>query len=346
MIRDPRETVPTALSRPATCATSGNLFLWCAATVLAVSVGSAVPEGRRSTESLRTLDPPGSIDTRAFGISDDGDIVGLYVTPDNRTHGFLLTRGVYSTIDIPGALRTNALGITILRRTGHDLDDEERTAHALGSHDVRRGLAVVGRYDTPDLIAHGYLLRNGVLTTIDVPGTTFTVATGINPSGHIVGRYLGSDGFFHGFTLIDGRFTTIDHPDGLSIHAMAINARGEIAGYFEDKARVFHGFQLSQGRFTTIDPPGSLMTGGPGGIVGINSREFVGSYRLRPATLPCGCDGVGAFAFKHGSYTLFDFPDAISTSYTGINGRGDVVGIYQDSAGRRHGFVAFNRADE
>jgi hypothetical protein len=276
------------------------------------------------------------VDTRAFGISDAGDVVGLYITPDNRVHGFLLTRGVHTSIDIPGAVRTNALGVTVLQSRSDDMP-------LVGVH---RGLAVVGRYDTPDTVAHGYLLRDGSLTTIDYPGSPFTVATGINPSGHIVGRYLGTDGFFHGFTLIDGEFTTIDHPDGVSIHAMAINAKGDIAGYYEDAARRFHGFQRIKGVFSTVDPPGSSATGGPGGIVGINSREMVGTYRVAPPTMPCGCDGTSGFVFKRGDYTTFDFPGGIATSLTGINRRGDMVGIYHDAGGRRHGFVVLKGAEE
>lgn len=75
----------------------------------------------------------------------------------------------------------------------------------------------------------------------------------------------------------------------MSIHAIGINARGDIAGYYEDAAGMFHGFTLVRGVYSTIDPPGSLGTGGPGGIVGINSREMVGFYRVAPPTMPCGC---------------------------------------------------------
>jgi len=82
----------------------------------ALAVPAATEDIRNGTVLL-TLDPPGSIDTRPFAISDAGDIVGLYITPppENRTRKFLLTRGVYTSIDVPGSIRTNALGVTILR---------------------------------------------------------------------------------------------------------------------------------------------------------------------------------------------------------------------------------------
>ena len=165
------------------------------------------------------------------------------------------------------------------------------------------------------------------------------MATGINPRGDVVGRYQGTDGLFHGFTLIDGEFTTIDHPDGRSIHALAINHRGDLAGYYEDHARKLHGFQLIDGVYSTIDPPGSLATGGPGGIVGLNAREMVGFYRTAPAALPCGCDGQRGFVYRESAFTTVDVPGAISTSLTGLNRRGDIVGSYVDTTGRRRGLV-------
>jgi len=60
---------------------------------------------------------------------------------------------------------------------------------------------VVGRYNTPDGKGHGYLLRKGRFTTIDVPGSVLSLATGINSKGAIVGKYMTVDGKFHGFLL-------------------------------------------------------------------------------------------------------------------------------------------------
>jgi hypothetical protein len=312
---------------------SGSARL-AAAFILLLSFSASIAGGA-SDQSFVTVAPPGSVDTRPFGITDSGDVVGLYFTADNKVHGFLVTRGVYTSIDVPGAIRTNALGITELQ--SHSPDDQVPGA--------ARGLAVVGRYDTPDNVAHGYLLRDGTFTTIDYPypagyaGTRFTIATGINPRGDIVGRYQGTDGLFHGFTLVDGEFTTIDHPAGRSIHALGINHRGDLAGYYEDHSRKLHGFQLIDGMYSTIDPPRSIATGGPGGIVGLNAREMVGFYRTGPGTMPCGCDGQRGFVYKQGAFATVDVPGAVSTSLTGVNRRGDIVGSYADATGRRHGLV-------
>ena len=68
-----------------------------------------------------TIDVPGAdtFETEAWGIDDSGQIVGAFTTyvrrPDGyfdiRTHGFLDTGGVFTTIDVPGAVLTQAIGI-------------------------------------------------------------------------------------------------------------------------------------------------------------------------------------------------------------------------------------------
>jgi hypothetical protein len=45
---------------------------------------------------------------------------------------------------------------------------------------------------------HGFVLDQGNYTTLDVPGSTFTWANGINDSGQIVGSYEDAGGT-HGF---------------------------------------------------------------------------------------------------------------------------------------------------
>ena len=67
------------------------------------------------------------------------------------------------------------------------------------------------------------------LTTIDVPGASFTSAQGINAAGDIVGNYS-SAGVFHGYLLSGGEFASIDFPGASSTFARQINPRGDIVG--------------------------------------------------------------------------------------------------------------------
>jgi probable HAF family extracellular repeat protein len=81
----------------------------------------------------------------------------------------------FTTIDVPGAFGTVALGIN------------------------QRG-QIVGVYND-SMEVHGFLYDRGVFTPIDVPGAgaSNTTARGITPAGQIVGYYRDSTGTPHGF---------------------------------------------------------------------------------------------------------------------------------------------------
>jgi hypothetical protein len=77
----------------------------CAALLLAVGPASSTP-------SFTTIDAPGNSGyTEAYGINSDGEIVGAYGNLSHSIlHGFLLRRGVFTTIDVPGSSTTEARG--------------------------------------------------------------------------------------------------------------------------------------------------------------------------------------------------------------------------------------------
>jgi uncharacterized membrane protein len=106
--------------------------------------------------------------TRALGINDLSQIVGTV-----GTHGYLFTSGVFSPIDVLGALNTIPVDIN------------------------NRG-DIVGFYVEPSLILHGFILNQQGFTTIDFPGSSSTQVFGINNQGQIVGVYQDASGS-HGF---------------------------------------------------------------------------------------------------------------------------------------------------
>ena len=74
----------------------------------------AAGDGRNEAEggfALSSIDVPDAGVTQAQGISDRGDIVGLYTSSDGLTHGFLLKDGNFTSINYPGAAYTDARGI-------------------------------------------------------------------------------------------------------------------------------------------------------------------------------------------------------------------------------------------
>src|SRR5213593_2462215 len=95
------------------------------------------------------------------------------------------SRFTFSTIDVPGAFSTEALGIN---NAGQ----------------------IVGFFkDNIGSGQHGFLYDRGTFTTIDVPGADSTIALGINNARQIVGKTSNNTGI-HGFLYDGGTFTTID----------------------------------------------------------------------------------------------------------------------------------------
>ena len=89
---------------------------------------------------------------------------------------------------------------------------------------------------------HGYILRNGMFRTYDVPNSTFTWIWDINPKEEFVGTYKDTSGKQHGFLqLADGSTPiTIDYPNADTTIANGLNPEGAIVGQYTDtKGEIF-----------------------------------------------------------------------------------------------------------
>jgi uncharacterized membrane protein len=240
-------------------------------------VGNYVSANNSTHGFLRTrgefisIDFPGAAYTQVNGMSPRGDIFGQYAATLNGSgpnHGFVLSRdGVFTTVDFPGAASSNANGMnsrgdvvgtyTLADNLRHTfvmnadpfspggqfkaIDDPPGASFAgpIGM----RGDDIVGAYFSGGPV-HGFLLADGTYTTIDVPGASYTNATGSNASGQVVGRYT-LDGVTHGYLLSGGQITSYDFPGATFTGATAISANGDILGRFQDAKMVFHGFLLT-----------------------------------------------------------------------------------------------------
>ena len=261
----------------------------------------------------------------------------------------------FITVDVPQALGTVAT----------DIDDARD---------------IVGFYVDSAGVHHGFVDVNGRISTVDVPGSTGTLAYGISPQfNNIVGWYTDSNGMQHGFVLSQGRFSRIDVPGAIQTNAFSIYDFVNIVGAFRDSQGVVHGFQysLSTKSFTTIDFADSTLTE----LFGVTGLGFeVGVYRdssgvehglLRDRngqttkldspesaitanekiTLTgfeiVGFHGASAAGPFHGHFgpasgTLqnVDFPNATDTRCLRVNDLGEIVGRYTDTRGVIHGFFA------
>ena len=132
-----------------------------------------------------------------------------------------------------------------------------------------------------------FTVAGGVYQILNVPNSTFSVATGINTSGLIVGTYQDVAGLTHGFATSDSStFNDVDFPGATNTQPIDVNDAGVIAGEYIDAANVEHGFVSSGGTFTAIDFPGAKSTA----VAGINANgDTVGVYADTTGTTTAFC---------------------------------------------------------
>jgi hypothetical protein len=253
--------------------------------------------------SITVIDFPGAHVTMPTDINDFGDVVGSYYptgTPENPYPGprlYKSTGGTYQTITIPGSdpFRTpTAYGInnassivggytpagSMSGERGYILTGGSLTTIDIGpAASINNAGQVVGSYSDGSR-PFGYHWNAGVVTTINVPGSVFTAATGINDAGHVTGIYSTNliGGNYRGFVWSNGTFLSLNFnvPGANMTFAMDINNSGDITGDYSP-ATGGRGFVYRNGVYTTLEPPGAH----PGLIFpsGINNLgQVVGNY--------------------------------------------------------------------
>jgi uncharacterized membrane protein len=215
------------------------------------------------------IDYPGAATTEAFGINARGDVIGRYTRkgmPGIR--GFLLQSGRYTDISIGNHLITlpTKIGASgeivgcfhdmsgLVDMYGYVQRGDDVSVFSLPSsvaptgsaamHNgvVRGGGLIVGLTNPAPGRTRGYVIAGDTLSYLDGPGSTFTQAWDVNPSGVVVGNYEAS-GRTHGFYYDDGAFVTLDVPGSTLTVARGINPRGDIVGVY-NTATGAHGFVL------------------------------------------------------------------------------------------------------
>ncbi len=245
--------------------------------------------------------------TSAFGINSWGTITGNFAAPDGTAHGFLVRRGVFTDVTVPGA------GGTFLGSLG----------------DINEFGVAVGLYSDADDVGHIFLrFADGRITKLPdpVPNALDSDGTGINNFGTIVGTYFDAEGKIHGFIRRFGHYETYDYPGATVTRVNGINDRGQMAGQWSAAGRS-HGFILEDGETQPIEFPGAVSTR----ATCINNRGMVAGFYNN-------ADGVfHGFVYRDGEFATVDFPGALDSAAFGINDAGVIVGTYDDFS---RGFVA------
>ena len=230
--------------------------------------------------------PRATVSTIAFGIDESGRTVGSYVDARGRTHGFQQKRrevssrpSIFPVPPRPWFPRSTRMGRSSAPTTRRATQPPcnclmvscstkafsprsiSQVPRRLVHSESTAAVEIVGEYLDAGNAIHGFLLDNGVFTTIDVPGGASTAATDIDDSGRIVG--FSTDP--HGEPArIPPRPRTahsvaIDVPDAAATQPFGINNHGQIVGFFStprvEERRKLRGFVLDNGVFTTVDVP-------------------------------------------------------------------------------------------
>lgn len=273
---------------------------------------TGLPPDNRSVRAAREftftpIDVPGSSQTVPYGIDNRGEVVGIYrVTGIQDAAMFKWDTGLATNIILPSPPTKLYPSVS----------------------DVNNAGEIVGAF-TEAGNTYGFVLANGVLTTIDVPGSLMTLsARGINDRGQIVGAYSDALGTLHGYLLNKGEFTTIDYPGSQATVVDRINNIGQMVGTFADSGGL-HAFLLDDGVFTAFDAPGSS---GFTHAYGLNDRgDVVGTYSDARFV-------NHGYLLHDGVFTEVTVPDAETAIPMDINNRAEIAGYYP-TAGTYRGFL-------
>jgi hypothetical protein len=261
----------------------------------------------------------------------------------------------FFTIDYPGSLSTQVLGINSLGTVVGAFVDNIGThgfvlregrwtvldvpgAALTNARSVNNREEIVGYYYDTDFNLRGFQWVHGQFKTIDIPFSTETRSEGINEVGVISGEYVDIDGNEHGYLLGNGHFTSFDVPNSFSSDIWMISNRGEFTGDYDNGVTVLGFLQTRHDGLLTLNFPGSADTAPRS----INDRgEVVGRWDdfSAPVQLACTTQCHG-FLWTEGTFHSIDFPGAISTVVLAINDESWIAGRYIDVSANQHGFIA------
>jgi hypothetical protein len=218
---------------------------------------------------------PGSVQTQVTGLNNRGITVGFWSSMNtasmmNNNFGFVDVDGHFRTADFPAAdpasppvdqlLGVNdsdlAVGFyTDANGNNHGYEynintnryssvvDPDAPSASLTAAAINDEGDVAGAYTNPaNGNTDGFLLSHGRFTDLSVPGSSSTMALGVNSFGEVVGVYVpGSDSnALEGFTWTPQHgFTTVNDPNGvndgnLTTTINGVNDRGQLVGFYVD----------------------------------------------------------------------------------------------------------------
>ena len=178
-------------------------------------------------------------------------------------------------------------------------------------------------HDDRGQIETGFLRsKSGSLFQFTAPGSTSTVANGINDFGQIVGQSSGTSGTFSFIRSGDGtQYQNILPPTiEALVQAVAINNSLKVVGHYSDSTGQ-HAFLWENGQFTELRVPGAI---GNSDVRQLNNND----QALMFATV----DGIGShYLYSAGNYLRINNPKGYTwQSVNALNDNGELSGFAFD----------------
>ena len=209
--------------------------------------------------------------------------------------------------------------------------------------DINEDGSIIGHYDSPDGLRHGFIARPKVadkvpvtvadfiytFESINVPGVDFLAITASSDFEDYAGytRSIDSEKEI-AFTLIDGVFQTYDFPGSQKTHFYALGNNGRAAGHYQDSNGLYHGVIVEpDGEMRQYDFPGAVQT------------EIFGISDATGALTGNFIDAAGVRRGFSGDL-IIEAPGAKATYTDFVNASGFMVGSYIDAEG---GYTAYVR---
>lgn len=175
----------------------------------------------------KNISYPGSTASWIFSIDNTYNKAGQYLAGTMQMQGYIRGKGaVYTSFPYP----VQGVGHIHCGPTG---------GHHCHGHQHESDLFAVGGTETT-----GWKLdvNTGAYTTIMVPGSVRTIATGFNEQGDICGNWNG--GIFL-LSLNNPKYYTFQYPNSLGTVAYHLNWQKQIVGFYLDKNMRTHGYILT-----------------------------------------------------------------------------------------------------
>jgi len=260
---------------------------------------------------FNNVNAPGAAETDTYAVNDYGVIAGDYVDSSGVQHGMILNRKTLTSVDRqncqtkPGAGSIAFFGIN----------------NTKGSE-----VTVVGWcFDTAQNTKVAFTYSNGEFVAIDPPGSTATVAQGINDKGEVVGAYVDSANIQHGFLFNGKQYTSLDVPNHTSPDAWSINDKGLIAIFAVNSKSLYDSFLFNGKTYTNVNFKGAVNNF-------IHAIDSDGDRIYSVSDSNGRSHGVFFLAGK--GYYEFNDPSkgALDTYASGLSDKLEIVGNYTKSA--------------